>query len=352
MITQAAHYILLIFFIISGLLKPSLGAEEGTVIEAAKGAQEWYQERRELYFGVPVQVHFKGKDVALAKKVWAYLESIDEHFNDYRDDSEVGRINKGSVMTHRLSTEMQQALQISYQAHAVSSGAFNITVGPLRRLWKAAAKTGQLPEENEIATAMSCVGMQHMWMDQDILHMHKPGVSLDFGGIIKGIAVDNAMRILREAGKEDAMVQVGGETAAIGLSPRGKAHAFAIPNPKHPNQLLQVVQDIGTGYSGCTSANYRLPIIIGGQPYYHIFDPRTGRPCSVHVLSVSVIFPQLGRNALADALSTSGVVLGPERFIALVESLGGDCLVLTQDEDGKIKSHESSAWQRYVRKSQ
>ena len=317
--------------------------------ERKSEADEWYTAHKKLYFGVPVHVRFKGPDPILANKVWQYLESIDEHFNDYRDDSEIGKINKGGKGIYDISPIMRDALTVSYQAHAVTDGAFDITVGPLRRLWKGAAKSGTMPSQDDIARSLSHVGLEHLWLDDRSLHINKENVALDFGGIVKGFAVDHAMQMLIEAGKTDAMVQVGGETAAIGISPRGSAHAFAIPHPQNPAEMLHVVQDPGTGYSGCTSANYRLPIIINGKPFYHIFDPRTGEPCSVHVLSVSVVFPQTGRNALADALSTSGVVLGPKQFITTVEALGGSCLLIEQAADGSIIQHTSANWYKFLR---
>lgn len=310
--------------------------------------EEWYVASKKLYYGIPVQVRFKGRDEVLAKNVWAFLEQIDQHFNDYRADTEVGKINTAGKGVYQLSPLMLEALQVSYQAHAVTDGAFDITVGPLRRLWKGAAQSGQYPTEQDIQHALKHVGMQHIWLDGKRLHIHSDNISIDFGGIIKGFAVDHALEMIRQAGKTDAMVQVGGETGAMGHSPRGVAHTVAIPNPKKPSEILHILRDPGKGYSGSTSGNYRLPILIEGKPYYHIFDPRSGKPCSVHVLSVSVVFPQVGRNALADALSTSGVVLEPQKFIGLVEDLGGSCLLIEQDQDGNMIQHRSQNWQRFV----
>ncbi len=319
--------------------------------EPAPAANEWYHEQRELYFGVPVQVRFQGPDAELATAVWDYLEGIDDCFNDYRDDTEIAAINSGKKGEHSVSQQMSEALQIALQAHVLTSEAFDISVGPLRRLWKHAAQTAQMPTQDEIQNACIQVGMDKIYLANGQLYVLADAVSLDFGGIIKGIAVDHAMGMLRDAGKVHALVQVGGETAAMGLSTRQKPHAFAIPHPKNPSEIWAIVQDSGSGYSGCTSGNYRLPIMINGRPFYHIFDPRSGLPCAVHVLSVSVIFPQIGRNGLADALSTAGVVMGPETFIPLVESLGGDCLLLTENPNDEVLAHESRNWQRYVRKT-
>lgn len=318
-------------------------------VEETPEVQKWYQEQRHLYFGVPVHLRFKGGNAELAEAVWKQLESVDDYFNDYRDDSEIGRINGAGRGVYTVSPSMQLALQRAFQVHVTTAGTFDISVGPLRRLWKEAASNGVYPDEAVIEEARRRVGLQHYYLQDDQLHVLRDGTALDFGGIIKGHAVDQAMVMLQQAGVKDAMVQVGGETASMGMSPRGTRHVFAIPNPLQVNECYQIIEDPGTGYSGCTSGNYRQPIMINNKPFYHIFDPRTGRPCDLHVLSVSVVFPRTGCNALADALSTSGVVLGPERFIQLVEQLGGDCLILIADKKQTIKEHTSKGWQHYVR---
>ncbi|MHC4251363.1 MAG: FAD:protein FMN transferase, partial [Planctomycetota bacterium] len=103
--------------------------------------------------------------------------------------------------------------------------------------------------------------------------------------------------------------------------------------PLDDRALWTAIADPGKGLSCATSGNYFSPIVIGGKPYYHIIDPRTGRPVDTRTLSVTVAFPQTGRNGLADALSTAGAVLGPERAVALAEELGAEALVVYVESD-------------------
>jgi thiamine biosynthesis lipoprotein len=98
--------------------------------------------------------------------------------------------------------------------------------------------------------------------------------------------------------------------------------------------------------SGSTSGNYEMPIIIGGEKYYHIFDPRTGKPAPTAVVSVSVVFPETGKNWMADSLTTTGVLLGPEKTIELVQKLGGEALFLMRAGD-KIHEVKSPGWARF-----
>jgi thiamine biosynthesis lipoprotein len=90
------------------------------------------------------------------------------------------------------------------------------------------------------------------------------------------------------------------------------------------------------------------PIRIGDRDYYHIVDPRTGQPVDTHVLSVSILFPEAGRNGLADGLSTAGAVLGPDATLKLVTSLGGQALVLVRGPDGGIAVHQTAGFDSWV----
>lgn len=316
--------------------------------EVDSAAEQWSSKQGLLYFGVPVQVKFTPANPDLLKEVWGFLESIDGIFNDYRDDTEIGRINKSTDKTHALSPILREAFQTSIQLHALSDGRFDITVGPLRRLWKGAAKSGVFPTDESIKAAQALVGQRHFWLQGDDLHIHNTSISFDFGGMVKGLAVDHAMQRLRNAKVSAALVQVGGETGCFGKNFKGRLHRLGIPHPLQPHAMYAVVGDRGSGFSGCTSGNYRLPIIINGKPYYHIFDPRTGKPSKVRTLSVSVAIPQVGRNAMADGLSTVGVVMGAEEFIPLAEALQVEALVLSADEKGNVIEHKTAEWDSFV----
>jgi thiamine biosynthesis lipoprotein len=139
---------------------------------------------------------------------------------------------------------------------------------------------------------------------------------------------------------------VGGETAAFGLSPRNKPFRIAIQHPEDREGLWSVIQDPGTGLSASTSGNYENPIMINGQTFYHIMDPRTGYPAKTQIVSVSIAFPQTGKNWLADTLSTTGVVLGPEKTFEIIKPLGGEALFLVK-QGNEIREVASDGWRRF-----
>ena len=307
----------------------------------------WYQEIRDLYYGIPVQVRYYPEDAQLSKQVWAYLESIDNVFNDYKAGSEISVINRRDAAGDvTLSPMLADAFSKARQAWQFSEGVFDITCAPIRNLWKQAAKQGTLPSDAEVAAVRERCGLNRVELDGNRLTISKAGLQFDFGGIVKGMIADHVMEMLKAGGAQSALVQIGGETAAFGLSQKKRAFRIAIQHPEQRDGVWSVIQDPGTGLSAATSGNYEQPIMVNGQEFYHIMDPRTGYPAKTQTVSVSIAFPQTGKNWLADALSTTGVLLGPEKTFEIIKPFGGEAMFLVK-ENGKIREIDSPGWAKF-----
>jgi len=308
----------------------------------------WYQESRRLYYGIPVMVRFQPEVKPTAARVWSYLESIDGIFNDYRLDSEVSRLNHADRRQDvALSADLAQAMRLSMALVRQTEGACDVTVGQLVRLWKSAVPRGIPPTQAQIAGALQRRGFAGVRLTGDRLRVETPGLLFDFGGVVKGMAVDGAIALLRSGGAKSGLVQIGGETAAFGLSQRARPHVIGVQHPEDPERIWTSIVDPGTGLACSTSGNYNHPIVIGSRPYYHIVDPRTGQPVDIHTLSVTVAFPETGKNALADGLTKAGAVLGPKKALPLIEKLGGQALILVKAKN-HIEEYKTSGWDRLV----
>lgn len=306
----------------------------------------WHDQSELLYYGIPVRVSFTPDNTALGEEIWTYLRKVDDIFNDYRPESEISRLNAGGGFAQ--SAALIDALRTSQQAHKACGGAFDITVRPLRELWRQAAESGTLPTSAEIAAALKTCGMSKLKVT-DAGALLEDGATVDLGGIIKGIALDKVHAMLVAGGAESALVQIGGETVTFGISQRGKPHAIGIQHPVALGELWTAVEDPGSGFSLSTSGNYRQPIVIEGETYYHIFDPRTGKPVPTPVLSVSIVIPKPGNNWLTDSLATAGAVLGPDRALPLIASHGGEALFLVQEGE-EIVERSTEGWSALARK--
>jgi len=256
----------------------------------------------------------------------AALDEVDQRFSTYRDDSELSRVNRQAAKQPvAISAETYRLLQKAQDYSQRTNGAFDITVSPLIRLWKEAAKENRLPTEAEIREAKAKVGFEKLKLKASsppTVSFGVEGMELNVDAIAKGYAVDQALAALRGPGIVAGLVDIGGEVSAFGQNRPGTDWIIGIQDPqatKRDNPLSQQVyrQIRLQNCAVATSGNYRQYVRIEGKQYSHIIDPRTGRSADI-LPSVTVIAPT---TADADALATAISVMGREKGIKLIESL-------------------------------
>ncbi|MBX5495718.1 MAG: FAD:protein FMN transferase [Bryobacteraceae bacterium] len=223
------------------------------------------------------------------------VEELNNLLSDYKPDSELSRVcdTEGN-----LSPELLTVLTAAQKLAAETGGAFDVTVGPLTRLWRSLRNQGRLPNASETADALSRSGYQKLELIGRRAYCRAPGMQLDAGGIAKGYAADEALAVLRKLGIRSALVAVSGDLA-IGEAPPGKQ-----------GWQVQVFDRILTlsNLGVSTSGDEFQFLEIDGVRYSHIVDPRTGMPLP-NSKPVSVI----AKTAMeADALATALSVLGPQ----------------------------------------
>jgi thiamine biosynthesis lipoprotein len=283
------------------------------------------------------------------EKAFRRMTDLEAVLSRHKEDSELSRLNraagKGPV---RVSAELWTVIEAAGKAWKASGGAFDPTVGPLVLLWIRAGKENRLPSDEEIARALALVGFDKVALDPAGRMAALPeGFSLDLGGIAKGYIVDEAARVLREAGLGNAIVEAGGDLAAFGARPDGSAWRIGIQDPAAGERVdarfAEILAVSGRGVT--TSGHYRRFTTIEGKRYSHILDPKTGRPVSQAVLSVTVVAADA---VTADGLSTAVAVLGAAKGLAMVESLGGaEALVLLAGKDGGFEVRETKGMGAY-----
>jgi FAD:protein FMN transferase len=332
--------------LLATVLLPWMSATAQTVAVPSPASTNWYSESREIFFRIPIRITYCPENSNATARAWKYLECVNDIFNDFKPGSEISRINRlNAACETNVSPQLAEAFAKCLFAWQKSDGAFDITCGPLRNLWRKGQATNQVPTPEAIQAALAVSGMHRVTVGANSITLSKPGIQFDFGGI-KGMFVDRVIEILKEGGATSALVQIGGETGAFGLSQKNRPYRVSIPNPTSHDEPWCVIHDPGTGFSGSTSGNYEQPIIINGQAYYHILNVKTGQPATTSVLSVSIAFPAAGKNWMADFMTKVGVLWGPERTFKLVNELGGEAMFLIM-ENGQTKEYKSSGWGKF-----
>jgi thiamine biosynthesis lipoprotein len=191
-----------------------------------------------------------------------------------------------------VSPEVFSLLAACVEYGRLSEGTFDITVGPLMKVWGFYRGSGRLPHRAEIRGVLGRVGYRNIVLDAQAqtVRFTRTGMELDPGGVGKGYAVDRIVAVLKENGLNSALVTAGGSSIyALGAPPGEQGWKVKIRNPKNPRETLDemTLRDL----SMSTSGNYEKFFRAAGKLYSHIMDPRTGYPAQ-GMLSVSVIAPK------------------------------------------------------------
>ncbi len=224
---------------------------------------------------------------------FAEANRLDRMLSNYRPESEWSRVNREAAQKPvQVSPELFQLLAYCAEISRQSEGTFDITVGPLMRVWGFFRGTGRLPSTAQVATALEKVGFGKVVLDRQnrTVRFLKPGVELDPGGIGKGYAVDRMIDKLKEQGIQSAMISAGSSSIyGLGTPPNDTGWTVKI---RHPRSYRETVAEVKlNNESLSTSGDYEKFFEAEGKIYSHIMDPRTGYPAS-GVLSVSVMAPQ------------------------------------------------------------
>lgn len=249
------------------------------------------------------------------------VEELDGIMSDYRATSELMLLcGKPAGRWVRVSSHLFRVLAKAQELARRTDGAFDITVGPVVRLWRRARRTGQMPDQLSLANAKELIGYQKLELNQQTrsARLAKSGMLLDLGGIAKGYAADEAMAVLKRHGISRALVAAGGDIVVSRPPPGARGWKIGIApleqNDNAPEEHL-VLSDAAVSTSGDREQN----IEIDGVRYSHIVDPRTGLGLTNRI-TVTVVSRW---GLVSDSIATAASVLGPERGFELIKATRG-----------------------------
>jgi thiamine biosynthesis lipoprotein len=257
---------------------------------------------------------------AAAHEAFARIAALDGIMSDYRPASELMQLcRKAGGEPVPVSEELFFVLSRGQEVSRLSDGAFDTTVGPVVKLWRRARRTQRLPDPDDLKQALALVGYQKMRLDPKArtVQLLVPGMQLDLGGIAKGYAADEALKVLERRGIQRALVAAGGDIAVSGPPPDAEGWSIGIapledPDSK-PSRYL-VLKDAAVS----TSGDAEQYVEIDGVRYSHIVDPHTG----VGLIGRRSATVVARHGIMADSLTKAVIVPGPERGLATIDQLG------------------------------
>ena len=280
------------------------------------------------------------------KAVFTRVDELERVMSDYDAKSELMQLCRAKPgIPVAVSQDLFDVLQKAQEVSKKSNGAFDVTVGPLVRLWRDARRTQQLPDPKELAAAKMKVGYKGVTLDTEkrTVTLMVPGMRLDLGGIGKGYAADEGLAVLRKFGITRALVAASGDIAVGDPPPDADAWIVEIaPLGKGmPTRRVKL-----TNAAVSTSGDLFQFVEIGGVRYSHVLDPRTGLGLTGR-RSVTVI----ARHGIqADSLSKAASVLPPEKSLALIDSIDGAAtyIAVKESDDAKVRVTASKRFADYL----
>jgi len=300
--------------------------------------------------GVPFRIVLYAPDAASAQAAAAAafkrIRELNDLLSDYDPESELSRLSQtgGSGQAVKVSPDLWRVLERSQALAKRTGGAFDVTVGPCVNLWRRARRIRQLPPEAALAEARAAVGYEKLRLEPQrrTARLLAPHMKLDLGGIAKGYATDEALKVLRSHGVKRALVSGGGDMTLGDPPPDRKGWRIEIAPldvPQAPPKQFVLLANVGLA----TSGDVFQYVEIGGQRYSHIIDPRTGAGLTDHSL-VTVI----ARDCLtADSLATAASVLGPQAGLVLVEQTRGAAAYIVRKPAEAIEAFKSKRLKDY-----
>lgn len=251
-------------------------------------------------------------------EAFARIEVIEQALSDYRLRSDVSQLAQAPVgQPIPIQGDLRLALIESQRFHRLTGGAFDCTLGPLTQLWRDSFASGSRPDPAALHQAMDSVGMHLLRLDEhgSTLTLLRPDMRLDFGGIGKGYAADQAAQVLRDHAITRFLIDAGGDVLA-GEAPEGQeGWRVRVGAAERGWSRVICLQERAAATSGDL---YRF-VEIDGVRSSHILDPRTGEP--INTPRIATVLAHTG--AAADALATALSVLGPDPGLPVLERLPG-----------------------------
>ncbi|WP_234570549.1 FAD:protein FMN transferase [Rhodohalobacter sp. 614A] len=272
-----------------------------------------------------------------SKEAFARIEELNQIMSDYLEDSELNRLAKtsGSGEAVKVSEDLFTVLQESIRMAKMTDGLFDITIGPMSKFWRVVRMSPEpeLPSNEELEELRQKVGYKYIKLNEKnrTVELLKPGMQLDLGGIAKGYAAEEALAVIRTHGIEKALIDAGGDVTLGDMPPGRDTWDVAVPKNKTRGENSFITLQV-TNRTVTTSGDLFQFVVIDGERYSHILNPKTGLGATRQI-QATVISPD---GMQADALASVLTLMDPEDGIELVNGLDHTEAIIFMNDGGNI----------------
>ncbi|MDU7243189.1 FAD:protein FMN transferase [Clostridium sp.] len=288
--------------------------------------------KTELLMGTVVTVTlYDSNDEGILDKVFTKVKELESTLSINENGTLVDKINESAgIEPVKVDYDTYTVIKKGLEYAKLSNGLFDISVGPIVKLWNIGLPEAKVPTQEEIDSRIPLVGYSDVELndEENTVFLKRQGMMIDLGGVAKGYTADVISDILTEEGVKSAIIDLGGNIFAHGSKVDGSTWRIGIQNPFSDRGDI-----IGTitvkNKSIVTSGIYERYIEKDGIKYHHILSPKTGYPYENEIAGITIISD---KSSDGDALSTSVFAMGVEEGMKFVNTQEGiDAIFVTKD---------------------
>lgn len=267
-------------------------------------------------------------------KVFARLKEIDRKMTINAAGSEVDNINdKSGVGPVKVSDDVYYVIKTGKEFGDISGGLFDITIGPIVKLWNIGTDEARVPAPEEIKAKLPLVNYKDIVLDDTnkTVFLKKKGMIIDLGGIAKGYAADEVYRILRENNVKHAIINLGGNIFAMGSNPKeNRDWNIGVQDPFSERGEYFGILHV-SDKTVVSSGVYERYFIQNGKRYHHILDTHNGYPVDNGLVGTTIV---TDKSINADGLSTTTFAAGVDKGLEIVKNLKGvEAIFITKNHE-------------------
>ena len=288
--------------------------------------------KSELLMGTVVTVSlYDSTNEEILNKVFNKVKELESILSINENGTLVDKINEeAGINPVKVDDYTYTVVKKGVEYSKLSNGLFDISVGPIVKLWSIGLPEAKVPTKQEIDEKLPLIGYSDIEInDADkTIYLKRKGMMLDLGGIAKGYTADVISDILTEEGVNSAIINLGGNIFAHGKKPNGDEWKIGIQDPfSERGGIIGTL--ITSNKSIVTSGIYERYIEEDGIKYHHILSPKTGYPYENEIAGITIVSD---KSTDGDALSTSVFAMGVEEGMNFVNSINGiDAIFITKD---------------------
>lgn len=271
--------------------------------------------------GSVFQITIVDKDSSSAQeniqKAIAEIERIENLISEWRPETQISQVNQNAgIKPVKADREVFEITKKGILFSKITSGAFDISIVAMDRVWKFDGSMEKLPSKKSIKKSVKNVNYKYIILDSinSTIYLSKKGMKIGFGSIGKGYAADKGRQLMQSLGIKGGIINAAGDISTWGTQLDGQPWKIGVYNPFETGETIAVLA-FSTNKAVTTSGTYEKYAEIDGKRYSHIINPKTGFP-SMGITSVTII----GENAeMCNGFSTSILVLGLKKGLKLIK---------------------------------